>query len=178
MFKKICIIVLLIIFSLTTVGCTTNVTIKNDETVTNNEVDKNQAQNWIESSLFKYGNYTMIGEKGRLGFIYDDSEVLRFYPNKIQKYMWHFWGEDKEFDGKLKVIATQENDRKQITVLEGIDISGPNNGADRHTPSNMSLPKSGIWKLDAYFGDKLFGTVFVKVHKKQKWRVSHRHRLS
>ncbi|WP_257208940.1 DUF4871 domain-containing protein [Bacillus sp. AFS031507] len=38
--------------------------------------------------------------------------------------------------------------------------------ADRHTPSSMSLPKSGIWKLNAYFGDKLFGTVVVKVYNK------------
>ncbi|WP_257009368.1 hypothetical protein [Bacillus sp. 7884-1] len=43
----------------------------------------------------------MIGEKERLGFIYDHSEVLIFYPNKTQKYMWHFWGEDKELEGKL-----------------------------------------------------------------------------
>ncbi|MEY2196994.1 hypothetical protein AB7942_30495 [Neobacillus sp. BF23-41] len=165
MFKKTLVLILLIIFPLTTVGCT-KVTNDIDETVNKNQHKRNRALNWNESSLFKAGNYTLIGEKGRLGFIYDDSEVLRFYPNKTQKYMWHFWGEDKEFEGKLKVVATHENDSEQITVLEGVDLSGPNNGADRHTPSNMSLPKSGMWKLDAYIGDTLFGTVFIKVHKK------------
>jgi hypothetical protein len=30
----------------------------------------------------------------------------------------------------------------------------------------MSLPNNGMWKLDAYMGDNLFGTVFIKVHKK------------
>jgi len=123
-------------------------------------------ENWKESSLFESDGYTMIGEKERLGFIYDDSEVLRFYPNKTQKYMWHFWGEDQEFNGKLKVVATHENDNEQITVLKDIVVGDAHNGADRHTPSNMSLPKSGMWKLDAYFGDKLFGSVYVKVHKK------------
>ncbi|PLT32838.1 hypothetical protein [Bacillus sp. V5-8f] len=163
MFKKSFVLIISIIVILTTVGCTN----KNKETITTNVENKNQAQKWNQSPLFKSGNYTMIGEKGRLGFIYDDSEVVRFYPNKTQKYMWHFWGEDQEFDGKLKVVALHENDNEQITVLEDIDIGGgANNGADRHTPSQMLLPKSGMWKLDAYFGDKLFGTVFVKVHKK------------
>jgi len=30
----------------------------------------------------------------------------------------------------------------------------------------MELPKSGMWKLDAYIGDEIFGSVYVKVHKK------------
>ncbi|CAG9622261.1 hypothetical protein BACCIP111883_03052 [Sutcliffiella rhizosphaerae] len=29
----------------------------------------------------------MIGEKEQIGFIYDDNEVSRFYPNTEQKYM-------------------------------------------------------------------------------------------
>jgi hypothetical protein len=131
----------------------------------NEDNDEKQTQNWEESSLFTSGIYSMIGEKGRLGFIYDNSEVTRFYPNKTQKYMWHFWGEDQEFKGKLQVVATHENYHEQITVVEGIDVGGPNNGADRHIPSLMSLPKSGMWKLDAYFGKKLFGTIFVRVYE-------------
>lgn len=41
----------------------------------------------------------------------------------------------------------------------------PNNGADQHFPTNKTLPKSGMWKLDAYIGDEIFGSVYVKVHK-------------
>lgn len=161
MFKKNFVLIVSIIAILTTVGCTN----KNKETLTTNEENKNLVHNWNQSPLFKSGNYTMIGEKGRLGFIYDDSEVVRFYPNKTQKYMWHFWGEDQEFNGKLKVVAIHEDDEEQITVVEG-GLGGDNNGADRHAPSNMSLPKNGMWKLDAYIGDELFGSVYVKVHKK------------
>lgn len=124
----------------------------------------NTEQNWIESPLFDSGDYTMIGEVGRLGFLYEDSQVDRFYPNKNQKYMWHFWGDNKELEGNLKVIGTHENDGEQQTVFEG-ELGGANNGADKHAPSNMSLPKSGMWKLDAYIGGSLFGTVFVKVHE-------------
>lgn len=52
--------------------------------------DKNEI--WEQSPVFESGGYTMIGEEGRLGFIYDESEVMKFYPNKTQKYMWHFGG--------------------------------------------------------------------------------------
>ncbi|MCG3086521.1 DUF4871 domain-containing protein [Sporosarcina cyprini] len=122
---------------------------------------------WEESALFTSDNYTLIGEEGRIGFIYDDSELLRFYPDKVQKYMWHFWGADDELDGDLKVIGTHEKDQDAIVVLE-TGLGGPNNGADRHAPSNMSLPKSGMWKLDAYIEEQLFGTVFVKVHEEDQ----------
>ncbi len=127
--------------------------------------DAVSAQKWEQSPLFTSGSYTMIGEEGRLGFIYDDSEVLRFYPDKQQKYMWHFWGESEELKGNLKVVGTHAETDEQITVIEGIDISGALNGADAHTPSLMSLPKSGMWKLDAFIGDRLFGSVFVEVHE-------------
>ncbi|MGN7479866.1 hypothetical protein ACTHOQ_18775 [Solibacillus silvestris] len=124
--------------------------------------------NWNESPLFKSGNYTMIGEEGRLGFIYDDSEVVRFYPDKVQKYMWHFWGNEDELIGDFKVLGTHENSDEEVTVVSTIGNSfpSPNNGADQHSPTNMMLPKSGMWKLDAYIGDEIFGSVYVKVHEK------------
>ena len=161
MLKKGFVLIFSTIICFITVGCDI---VPNENEEIKSKTD-NHVKKWKESPLFESGSYTMIGEERRLGFIYDDSEHLRFYPNKVQKYMWHFWGDDQEFDGKLKVIATHENDEEQITVVEG-GLGGDNNGADRHAPSNMSLPKSGMWKLDAYIGDKLFGTVFVKVHKK------------
>lgn len=123
------------------------------------------AEDWEESPMFKVDNYQMIGEEGRLGFIFDNTEVTKFYPDKINKYMWHFWGNGEEFKGELKVVAVHKGSGEQITILEGRPLAGPNNGADQHVPSNMSLPKEGLWKLEAYIGEKLFGTIFVKVYE-------------
>jgi len=131
---------------------------KTEETIAINE-----PTNWKESSLFESESFTMIGEEGRMGFIYDDSEVTRFYPNKTQKYMWHFWGEDEEFDGELKIVGTHETE-EQVTILESDSVGGANHGAERHLPSNFSLPTSGMWKLDAYFDNDLFGSIYVRVH--------------
>ncbi|MEG0416715.1 MAG: hypothetical protein RR565_11340, partial [Erysipelothrix sp.] len=146
-----------VILSIIIAGCSDEVSIEKKEEVTQH--------NWKESPLFESGGYTMIGEEGRLGFIYDDAEVVRFYPDQVQKYMWHFWGEEQELEGELKVVATHEHDDEEIYVTGG-GLSSANNGADKHTPSHMSLPKSGMWKLDAYIEGNLFGSVYVKVHEK------------
>ncbi|MGG0670807.1 hypothetical protein ABE073_20020, partial [Lederbergia citrisecunda] len=70
MFRKRLIFICTVMLSLVIAGC-------NDEEPIKEEVIQH---NWNESPLFKSGSYTMIGEEGRLGFIYDDSVVVRFYP--------------------------------------------------------------------------------------------------
>ena len=151
MFKKYGILIISCIILFVISGC-------------NNMVEEKE-EKWKQSPLFESGSYTMIGEEGRLGFIYDDSEVLKFYPNKTQKYMWHIWGDEQELDGKFTVIATNQDDGEQVPLLGVERLSGPNNGADRHEPSHMTLTKEGMWKLDAYIDEKLFGTIYVEVHK-------------
>ena len=155
MFKKSLFLIFITIISLVITGC-------NDEEPLKEEVIQN---NWKESPLFESGGYKMIGEEGRLGFIYDDSEVVRFYPDKVQKYMWHFWGKEDELIGDFEVLGTHENSNEEIIIVPKGENSflSPNNGADNHNPTNMMLPKSGMWKLDAYIGDRLFGSVYVKV---------------
>ena len=158
MFKKRLILICALVLSLVIAGCNDVEAIKEEEVI---------QHNWKESPLFESGSYTMIGEKGRLGFIYDDSEVVKFYPNKTQKYMWHFWGNEDELIGDFEVLGTHENSDEEIIIVpkKVNNFLSPNNGADQHYPTNMMLPKSGMWKLDAYIGDRLFGSVYVKVHK-------------
>ena len=124
---------------------------------------------WEESDLFESGPYTMIGEENELGFIFDDKEVVKFYPDKTNKYMWHFWGTEEELDGNLKVIGTHKEPGNVVTVIENQPIAvGEHNGADAAVPTQMSLPKSGMWKLDAFIDDKLHGSVYIRVHEKEE----------
>lgn len=126
-----------------------------------------QIKGWGQCPIFTVGIYKIIGKEGRIGFIYDDieTEPTRFRPNKPNKCMWHFWGKEDELNGSLKVIATHQNDGKQIILMQDVTLAGPNNGANRHIPSSMSLPESGMWNLDAYIGGKLFGTIVVRVYE-------------
>ncbi|WP_226536466.1 DUF4871 domain-containing protein [Fictibacillus halophilus] len=119
---------------------------------------------WNESPVFESGSYKMIGEKNKIGFIYDP-DVERIYLKKETKYMWHVWGKDVA-NQNLRVEGISENDSEPLHLFEAKLSGTPHNGADAVTPSSISLPKPGIWKLDAYVDEKLFGTVYINVHKK------------
>ncbi|MEK3881851.1 hypothetical protein [Paenibacillus sp. PL2-23] len=123
----------------------------------------NNVEDWTVSPLFESGSYTMIGEEGKLGFIYDDGAANRFYANQTQKYMWHFWGTSESLSGSLTVEGTHKETGETITVLYSNAIGGAHNGADAHLPSLMSLPSPGLWRLDAYIGDNFFGRIVVEV---------------
>jgi hypothetical protein len=111
----------------------------------------------------------MIGEQGKLAFIYDDGKVSRFYAGHEQKYMWHFWGDDKEIIGPLKVVGVNKETKEKVEVFKA-NMYGlsPNNTADQHSPSLMSLPYPGLWRLDAYIDEKLFGSIVVKVYPEEE----------
>ncbi|WP_409276243.1 hypothetical protein V1499_06635 [Neobacillus sp. SCS-31] len=87
---------------------------------------------------------------------------------EAQKYMWHFWGDKETFTKPLKVIGVSKETGEEITVLQlpGSNSLAPNNGADHHQPSTMKLPSAGLWKLEVYFGDEMFGNVVVNVKEK------------
>ncbi|KGA95619.1 hypothetical protein AJ85_06955 [Alkalihalobacillus alcalophilus ATCC 27647 = CGMCC 1.3604] len=126
----------------------------NDETIEEKTKD-------IEvSSIFNSGSYSMIGEEKKIGFIYDEYSTP-FIAGEENKYMWHFWGENLEMK-PLKVIGTNTETNQEVVVIEEGFLAGPNNEADAHMPSLMSLPTKGIWTLDAYIGEELFGTIVVK----------------
>jgi hypothetical protein len=65
---------------------------------------------------------------------------------------------------KLKTLFLADT----IEMVWEYDVSpdGPINGADAHISSNISLPTSGLWKLDAYLGGKLKGSIIVDVKEK------------
>ncbi|WP_156289522.1 hypothetical protein [Oceanobacillus salinisoli] len=68
----------------------------------------------------------------------------------------------------FKVIGISKKTNENVTVFEfGNSSLAPNNGADHHIPSSMDLPNAGKWKLEVYFGEKLFGKIIVDVTEKK-----------
>ncbi|BBI33825.1 hypothetical protein [Cohnella abietis] len=61
-------------------------------------------------------------------------------------------------------MGISKESEEKTTVIEALELGGPNNGADGHTPLQMSLPSPGFWRLDAYFGNKFFDSITVQVH--------------
>ncbi|MDQ0232591.1 hypothetical protein [Metabacillus malikii] len=137
-----------------------------------NETFKETKESWEESpTLVKEVIVTddgqtdefiyRIGDNGKLGF----GEYGPFKAGETQKYMWHFWGKQETLTQPFKVIGINKESGEELTVFEFSTNSSlaPNNGADHHIPSMMTLPSAGIWKLEVYFGEGIFGHVIVNV---------------
>lgn len=150
---------LLLIFGLFLIGCT--------------NTEKNiKEENWKESATLirevvvsqsgDKGDFVFrIGDNGKFGF----GEYGPFIAGETQKYMWFFWGEKETLTKQFKVIGVSKDTGKRETVISSPagDLLSPHLGADHHIPSSMMLPTSGLWKLEVYFGEELYGNVIVNV---------------
>ncbi|MFJ7665990.1 DUF4871 domain-containing protein [Lysinibacillus sp. NPDC097195] len=122
------------------------------------------------------GEYLLIGEEEKVGFLVGSGkkgEVVeeKIIANKANKYMWHFWGDQNRISGDFKVVGIDKKGKAHPVLLSGdatvwqypnTSIS-PNNGADSHLPSSMVFPTSGLWTLEIYFNEKLFGDIVLHV---------------
>jgi hypothetical protein len=96
------------------------------------------------------------------------NELGPFIAGKAQKYFWVFWGEDETFTKPLKIVATSKETKERLTVFEmHPQPVNPIYGADHHEPSSIKLPSAGLWRLEVYFGEELFGDVVPSVQEKQ-----------
>lgn len=129
-------------------------------------------ESWEESSTFvseiiitddgqTADSVFRIGDNGKLGI----GEYGPFIAGEPQKHMWHFWGEQEILLQPFTVIGKNKETDEEITVFEhpAENSLGPINGADHSIPSMLMLPSEGIWKLEAYFGEELYGNVIVNV---------------
>ncbi|MFT9820873.1 hypothetical protein [Lysinibacillus sp. NPDC056185] len=116
---------------------------------------------WQESEYFTFENLSFIGEPQLLGFTHNKEEKIA--ASQIGKYGWHFWGESVKSGDFLRVKGTHQLTGKEVELVSNAKLLGPNSGADNHSPTNMTFPIGGMWKLDAYIDGKLFGSVYVKV---------------
>lgn|GEM_PF-665762 len=147
--KAIWLGLLLFTFAAVVLGCSQT---KNDEA-------------WVVTGTFdvlatspdgRQFSYTMRGVEGKYAFI--DEVVV---AGKRQKYMWHFWGKVEDYAGKGLEVKATSREGKTIAVWSG-GLAGANNGAVAHTPSTMSLPAPGLWRLDVYVGGELIGHIVVE----------------
>ncbi|MDQ0888926.1 hypothetical protein QFZ81_004014 [Paenibacillus sp. V4I9] len=155
--KRIQLLLILLLFTSLSFGCTS--------------VKKVDVQ---VSPLFKSGNYQLQGIEGTIGILAPGG----FIANKPNKYMWHFWGTKEELaQTPFKVEAVDlKTGKKQQVLLENMgtgnkkyvwgfdNLGGTNKQGDAlQIPSGMEFSHAGKWSLNAYLGEKLFGSVVVDV---------------
>lgn len=115
---------------------------------------------WEAAGTFDAENYTMTGIEGKVGFINPG-----FVAGQPNKYMWHFWGNEEELDGRFEVLAVKQGSKELVPVFEADSLGGEHNGANRHLPSSMTLPEPGLWRLLPYVDGKLIESIVVEVEK-------------
>ncbi|MGE7768205.1 hypothetical protein [Peribacillus sp. NPDC096540] len=117
----------------------------------------------------------LVGQKDKVGIVGPE-----FKAGEVNKWLWHFWGDEQTIKGgNFKVVAinkdTGENEMALVTdagtanerkVWNYEELAySPNGvrGSDSSRPSNISLPKAGIWRLEVFIGTERFGTIVVDV---------------
>jgi uncharacterized protein YceK len=112
--------------------------------------------------------YDLRGVKGKFAII--DGPVKAGINNK---QLPHFWGGTPEkteqlFNKQVKIIGTSKEDGKTVTAFES-SIGVPNEEIIKpphhyaESVGYLNLPSKGIWKLDAYIEENLFGSIIIEV---------------
>jgi hypothetical protein len=117
----------------------------------------------------------LVGQKDKVGIVGSE-----FKAGEVNKWLWHFWGDEQTIKGgNFKVVAINKdtgekemalvtdagtvNERK-VWNYEELSYSPKGvRGSDSSRPSNMSLSKAGIWRLEVFIGAERFGTIVVDV---------------
>lgn len=113
---------------------------------------------WELTPAFQSGQYDMTGIEGVIGFI--DAGFIANHPNK---YMWHVWGERDELDGVFEVLAVKQGSKQPIPVVQDMRFGDPLNGADGATPTMMTLPEPGKWRLLPFIGGRMLDSIVIEV---------------
>jgi len=121
---------------------------------------------WIESPTFKYETFELRGIEGKVAILSTPWKV-----NTPNKYMIHLFGNDIP-SGVVNVIAVKKdtNEVTQAIYLSDSKIQAWSPGSvpavvNGHAdiPAGMKLPSKGMWALNIYVGENLFGQIIVDV---------------
>ncbi len=136
-------------------------------------------ENWVVTSTFSIQLETpegssealLKGIKGKAAFL--DTE---FVVGKKAKTRWFFWGKElKEVNKenfKLIGVHKETGEEKILVDSNGWEVTNPTYretetktvlGAQSSQHTVFFLPDAGLWRLDAYIGEKIYGSIVIKV---------------
>jgi hypothetical protein len=84
--------------------------------------------------------------------------------NKETEHIGCFWGDRKKVYQPMIVVGISKDTGEETIVFEANEIEGFSYyGTSRALPVRMMLPSLGLWKVEIYFGEQLFGDVGINV---------------
>ncbi|ETT81064.1 hypothetical protein MKZ08_15435 [Viridibacillus sp. FSL R5-0477] len=72
------------------------------------------------------GEFLLIGEEGKVGFLVGSGKKgeaveEKIIANKVNKDMWHFWGDKDSISGDFKVVGTDKEGKEHPVLVSGND---------------------------------------------------------
>ncbi len=159
--KKVIKLFLLLICLVIVAGCT-NQEVKIPDTAPD-FIQKSDFQNidWQKKAV-EFGEYGVVGNENKSGVIGADMPSL-----DRQKWMWHLW--DVPPNAEVTIVGFHKETQKVYPLLFedswSLKLSGPNNGADSHSPSSVKIPEKGEWAILLYIDDKLFDILIYDINE-------------
>jgi len=128
-----------------------------------------------EVNKFTSGNADMIGIPNKIAI--HNGKIIEGNANK---FIWYFWGAEKEFENMFLTVIAIKKDSVEPTkaLVVGVGTKSatkvwsikshfpkvtPLNGANAHIPSTIELPSKGLWSLNAFVNNQLYGQIIVEV---------------
>lgn len=115
-----------------------------------------------ENKAVEFGDRGIIGNENKSGVIGVDAPSLTG-----QKWMWHLWNVPD--DVEMTVVGYHRETQKIHQLLKWpawtIQMGGPNNGADAHTPSSVKVHEAGEWAVFLYTNGKLFDVLIFEINE-------------
>jgi hypothetical protein len=112
------------------------------------------------------------GIRGEVAFL----DTMDFLVGEPGKTRWFFWGNElkevSEENFKLIGINKETGEEKTLIDSNNWEIVNPEYkdveiksvlGAQSSQHTVFSIPAAGLWRLDAYIGEKLYGSIVVEV---------------
>ena len=159
--KKNIMLFILLLTLITAAGCT-NQEVNIPDTAPD-FIQKSDFHNidWQKKAV-EFGEYGVIGNENKSGVIGADMPSL-----DRQKWMWHLW--DVPPNEELTIVGFHKETQKVSPLLLedswSLILSGPNNGADSHSPSSVRIPQKGEWAILLYIDNKLFDTLIYEINE-------------
>lgn len=133
-------------------------------------------ENWDVTSTFtvKSEDHETVlrGVDGEVAFL----NTMEFIVGQQGKTRWFFWGEElKEInEGNFKLIGIHKGTGEEQTLVDSNnwEIVNPEYkdvetksilGAQSSQHTVFSIPSPGLWRLNAYIGEKFYGSIVVEV---------------
>ncbi|PHA01147.1 DUF4871 domain-containing protein [Bacillus pseudomycoides] len=122
--------------------------------------------NWEESPSFEHDKISLKGIENKVALV-----DTTWIANQPKKYMWFFLAPNPP-SGKLTIVALKQGSTKLVPVFFQDERTGNVWTAPQEITKDitsissiMSLPSAGLWLLNVYIGEKLYGQIVVHVEE-------------